>query len=341
MVDSVLRELISAPFAQEGVKLSFRYKGSLVRLGTVFCLVAASAACASTGSGARPRVPTGRLSESPAGRVVVVTANVQEAFGADDLRNMSEMKVFVSRLVKQVPYKPDVVLLQDARKKAVLKVASLLKKKTGNRYRVGQRLRREPWEKRPHNVWYSTETAILVNAGTMKPKGSGGFVRLRNPWGDAKKNYTEYKGQAYMGAVERDGGAEVGLMSVHLPKAPTNNAKTRKRYAPWVERLAKFMGRKYDSGTKIIGGDFNQTRCRSKDPCKVTPFWKTLTNADPGYTEALWAVQAQKHWSDRLPLGVDWIFTTDGIENADGDVKNPPKFYSNHRFFWANLEAVS
>ena len=51
-------------------------------------------------------------------------------------------------------------------------------------------------------------------------------------------------------------------------------------------------------------------------------------------------MQAQKHWSDRLPLGVDWIFTTDGIENADGDVKNPPKFYSNHRFFWANLEVV-
>jgi endonuclease/exonuclease/phosphatase family metal-dependent hydrolase len=285
------------------------------------------------------RSPSARLTVSPPGRVVVVTANVQEAFGADDVRNMSELGVLVPRLLKQVPHRPDVVLLQDARKKAVLRVAALLKKKTGDRYRVGQRLRREPWEKRPHKIWYSTETAVLVNSATMKLQGSGGFVRIYNPWGNAKKNYKEYKGQAYAGAVERDGGAEVGLMSVHLPKAPTNNAKTRKRYGPWAERLAAFMERKYD-GTKIIGGDFNQTRCKSKDPCKVTPFWKSLSDAAPGYTEALWSVQEQKHWSKRLPLGVDWIFTTDGIENADGDVKNPPKFYSNHRFFWANLEVV-
>ena len=156
----------------------------------------------------------------------------------------------------------------DARKKAVLRVAKLLNDKTRHRYRVGQRLRREPWEKRPHKVWWSTETAVLVNAGTMELDGLGDFVRIRNPWGNAKKSYTEYKGQAYVGATERDGGAEVGLMSVHLPKAPKNNAKTRKRYGPWVERLAAFMNRKFDSQTKIVGGDFNQTRCRSKDPCK-------------------------------------------------------------------------
>jgi endonuclease/exonuclease/phosphatase family metal-dependent hydrolase len=288
---------------------------------------------------AAPRSPSARPAISPAGRIVVVTANIQEAFGADDLRSMSELGVLVPRIMKQVPYRPDVVFLQDARKKAVLRVAALLEKKTGDRYRVGQRLRKEPWEKRPHKVWYSTETAVLVNAATMELDGTGDFVRIYNPWGNPKKGYKEYKGQAYVGATERDGGAEVGLMSVHLPKAPVNNATTRKKYGPWVERLAAFLDRKYD-GTKVIGGDFNQTRCRSKDPCKVAPFWKALSNADPGYTEALWAIQEPKHWSKRLPLGIDWIFTTDGIENADGDVKNPPKFYSNHRFFWANLEVV-
>jgi endonuclease/exonuclease/phosphatase family metal-dependent hydrolase len=318
--------------------LSIRTNRLVARVVTL-ALFAGVGSLALTATHAQTRGPSARLAASPTGRVVVVTANIQEAFGADDVRDMSELKVFVSRLVKQVPFQPDVVFLQDARKKAVLRVASLLRKKTGNRYRVGQKLRREPWEKRPHKVWYSTETAVLINGGTMKIDGAGGFVRIRNPWGNAKKNYTEYKGQAYMGAIERDGGAEVGLMSVHLPKAPKNNAKTRKRYGPWVERLAAFMARKY-SGTKLIGGDFNQTRCRSKDPCKLTPFWKSLTKADPGYAEALWTIQESKHWSDRLPLGVDWIFTTDAIENADGDVKDPPKFYSNHRFFWANLEVV-
>ena len=310
------------------------------RLTALTLVVGLSSVAAASGNAQTrsSRAPSARPAVSPAGNIVVVTANIQEAFGADDVRDMSELGVLVPRLLKQVPYRPDVVLLQDARKKAVLRVAALLEKKTGDRYRVGQSLRSEPWEKRPHKIWYSTETAVLVNAATMKIEGTGDFVRIYNPWGHPKKSYKEYKGQAYMGASERDGGAEVGLMSVHLPKAPKNNAQTRKKYAPWVERLAAFMNRKYDTATKIIGGDFNQTRCRSKDPCKVTPFWKALSGADPGYTEALWTIQEPKHWSKRLPLGVDWIFTTGGITNADGDVKNPPKFYSNHRFFWANLQ---
>jgi hypothetical protein len=44
-----------------------------------------------------------------------------------------------------------------------------------------------------------------------------------------------------------------------------------------------------------------------------------------------------RHWKKRLPLGVDLIFTTGPVKNAGGDVKNPPVFYSDHRFFWANL----
>jgi endonuclease/exonuclease/phosphatase family metal-dependent hydrolase len=325
--------------ARQGFGTRLIVSAVLAGLGAL-AVAASGAQMSSSPDGSHaPATYATRREPSPAGRIVVVTANVQEAFGADDLKSMSELGVLVPRMLKQVPFRPDVVLLQDARKKAVDRIAQLLEKKTGDRYRVGQRLRREPWEKRPHKVWYSTETAILVNSATMKLE-AGDFVRIYNPWGNPKKSYKEYKGQAYASATERDGDAEVGLMSVHLPKAPKNNAKTRKKYGPWVERLAAFMDRKYDGVTKVIGGDFNQTRCRSKDPCKVTPFWSSLSSADPGYTEALWHVQEQKHWSKRLPLGVDWIFTTDGIENADGDVKNPPKFYSNHRFFWGDLEVA-
>lgn len=276
---------------------------------------------------------------SPAGKVLVVTANLQEAFNASDLRNMSELGVFVPRLLKMVPHRPDVLLLQDVRKKAVLRTAELLTKQTGDRYRVGQSLRTEPWQKLPKKVWYSTETAILVNTATMEIKGDGGFVRIKNPWGEPKAGYTEYKGQAFTRAVERDGGADVGLMSVHLPKEPVENSTTAKRFGPWVERLAQFMKKRYPVATRIIGGDFNQTRCLGKDPCREAPFWKTLTSAVHGYTDALWTIQEPKHWSKRLPLGVDLIFTTDDVENAGGDVKNPPVFYSDHRFFWAYLEA--
>ena len=97
------------------------------------------------------------------------------------------------------------------------------------------------------------------------------------------------------------------------------------------------MTKHYPDGTRVIGGDFNQTRCLSKDPCKEAPFWKVLTSAEHGYTDALWTIQEPKHWKKRLPLGVDLIFTTGGVKNAGGDVRNPPVFYSDHRFFWANL----
>jgi hypothetical protein len=284
--------------------------------------------------------PAAAPDTSPAGQVFVVTANLQEAFNRDDYRNLKEMGVFVNRLLDKVPHLPDVLLLQDVRKSAVVKVVELLTKKTGDRYKIAQRLRKEPWQKLPNNVWHSTETAIVVNDATMELRGKAAFVRIRNPWGNPKGDYVEYKGQAYARAVERDGGAVVGLMSVHLPKEPVENRKTAQRFGPWVDRLATFMKNHYPDALRVIGGDFNQTRCLGKDPCKEAPFWKTLTSAEHGYTDALWHEMEPRHWQDRLPLGVDLIFTTGPVVNAGGDVKNPPVFYSDHRFFWANLNTV-
>jgi hypothetical protein len=277
---------------------------------------------------------------SPAGQVFVVTANLQEAFNREDYKNLKEMGVFVNRLLDKVPHRPDVLLLQDVRKSAVVRVVELLTKKTGDRYKIAQRLRKEPWQKLPNNVWHSTETAIVVNDATMELSGKAGFVRIRNPWGNPKGDYVEYKGQAYARAVERDGGAVVGLMSVHLPKEPVENRTTAKRFGPWVDRLATFMAKHYPTALRVIGGDFNQTRCLGKDPCKEAPFWRTLTSAEHGYTDALWHEMEPRNWQDRLPLGVDLIFTTLGVVNAGGDEKNPPVFYSDHRFFWANLTSA-
>ncbi|MDQ3957135.1 MAG: endonuclease/exonuclease/phosphatase family protein [Actinomycetota bacterium] len=304
----------------------------------VCALAAAVLLALLTASSPAPTLVSAAPGVSPQGRVLVVTANLQEAFNASDLRNMSEIGVFVPRLLGMLPYRPDVLLLQDVRKKAVVKTAELLTKKTGDRYKIGQRLRTEPWQKLPNNVWYSTETAVVFNSATMEMKGRSGFVRIRNPWGNPKGDYVEYKGQAYFGAVERAGGAEVGVMSVHLPKEPVENRTTAKRFAPWIERLATFMEKRYPNATRIIGGDFNQTRCLGKDPCEYSPFWKKLTSKAFGYTDALWTIQEPKHYTRRLPLGVDLIFSTGDVRDAGGDVKNPPVFYSDHRFFWADLE---
>ena len=305
--------------------------------------VAAVTVLAALGAGPSPvrtlddALPAAAPAASPSGEVFVVTANLQEAFNRSDYRNLKEMGVFVKRLLDRVPHRPDALLLQDVRKSAVRKVVEHLTKKTGDQYRVAQRLRKEPWQKLPNKRWYSTETAIVVNTVTMEIDGKAGFVRIRNPWGNPKGDYVEYKGQAYARVVERDSGLVVGLMSVHLPKEPSESNKYAQRFGPWVDRLATFMNKHYPTGTRVIGGDFNQTRCLGKDPCKEAPFWKVLTSAEHGYTDALWWEMEPRHWKKRLPLGVDLIFTTGPVKNAGGDVKNPPVFYSDHRFFWANL----
>lgn len=311
---------------------SRRARTSTLLLASVLCTLA-TVAGSTAGASGRASAP----GVSPGGRIVVVTANLQEAFGAESRHN-SEIGVFVPRLLSQVPYRPDVVLLQDSRKKAVDRVAQLLTKQTGDRYVVGQHLRKEPWQKLPHKVWYSTETAIVVNSATMDIFGKRDWVRIRNPWGHPKKDYTEYKGQAYLGVEEKDGGARAGIMGVHLPKGPNKSLKVAKKFSPWVDRLATFMKKKYPNVPRIIGGDFNQTKCVGKDPCKYSPFWKTLESPEFGYTESIWKIQEAKNWRYRIPLAVDWIFTTSDIVDADGDVKNPPEFYSNHRFFWADLK---
>lgn len=317
---------------------------SSARLAAIGLVISIGSVALTSAGAARPMARRGALAPSaarpgvsPGGRIVVVTANLQEAFG-EESRHNSEIGVFVPRLLDQVPYRPDVVLLQDSRKRAVVKVASLLTKQTGDKYVIGQHLRTQPWQKLPHHVWYSTETAIVVNSATMKIFGPRDWVRIRNPWGDPKKNYVEYKGQAYLGVQERDGGAKAGIMGVHLPKGPNKSLKVAKKFAPWVDRLATFMQKRYPNMPRVIGGDFNQVKCVGKDPCTYAPFWKTLESAKFGYTESIWHVQEAKNWRYRIPLSVDWIFTTAGIVDADGDVKNPPKFYSNHRFFWADLK---
>ena len=65
-------------------------------------------------TGATP-VHAGATEASPPGRVVVVTTNLQEAWQTADVRDHSEMENYVERLIDQLPYFPDVVLLQEVK----------------------------------------------------------------------------------------------------------------------------------------------------------------------------------------------------------------------------------
>ena len=53
--------------------------------------------------------------ESPVDELLVVSANLQEAFDDADVRDTKDIAGFSGRLLRQVPYKPDVLLLQEVR----------------------------------------------------------------------------------------------------------------------------------------------------------------------------------------------------------------------------------
>ena len=276
-------------------------------------------------------------SAAPGSGLIVVTANLQEAFDDRDVSDHSEMGVFVDRLLERVGVPPDVLLLQDVRKSAVRYVIDRLKNKTDATYAIGQALPALPGVKED-DKWISVETAVVFNTATMTMPARGGFTRVRNPWGVHVK-YVEYKSQAFVGLNHKATGGELAFMSVHLPKPPRKSAQNSLKTKAWAEQLATFMKNRFETKTRIIGGDFNQTRCVEKDPeCVESPYWTQLSGM--GYIEAISTAQQRLHWTDRIQLGVDYIFTASddaSVVNGSGDVENPPDFYSDHRFFWAEL----
>lgn len=263
---------------------------------------------------------------------MVVTANLQEASIEKDVEDLSEMKVFVRRLLDRIPYRPDVLLLQEVRRSSARYVARLLTRSTGDQYDVANRLDREPWRSGP-NRWVITDTATVINTATTT-KRSSGFIRTGNPWGIKDRDH-QYKRHAYVSTQERESRSRLALISVHLARAPEKTAATRAKYAGWVDKLATGLEAKYPESARAIGGDFNQTRCYVSDPCRLSPFWEVLTDGAFDYVESLWTVNRTRPSSDeRMDLGVDFIFTTARPLAAGADDKKPPDFYSNHRFFW-------
>lgn len=279
----------------------------------------------------------GHASAASDSSLIVATANLQEAFGTDDVADHSDMRVFVDRLLERVGSPPDVLLLQDVRKSAVRYVIDRLERKADAVYAIGQALPTLPGVKEG-DKWISVETAVVFNTATMTMPARGDFTRVRNPWGVHEK-YVEYKSQAFVALNHESTGAELAFMSVHLPKPPRKSHENSLKTKAWVEQLATSMKERFETRTRIIGGDFNQTRCVEKDPeCVESPYWKQLNGT--GYSEALSTAQQRLHWSDRIQLGVDYIFTSGGassVIDGSGDVDNPPDFYSDHRFFWAEL----
>lgn len=74
--------------------------------------------------------------ESPRGQVLVVDANLLEAFGGADVADAADMNNFVRRLVAQLPYAPDALLLQEVVGPSAENVARFMSAATGLEYDV-------------------------------------------------------------------------------------------------------------------------------------------------------------------------------------------------------------
>ncbi|MDQ3785495.1 MAG: endonuclease/exonuclease/phosphatase family protein [Actinomycetota bacterium] len=263
---------------------------------------------------------------SPLRKTVFITANLKEGFNDRDLKNMRELPIFVSRVLARVPYDPDVLLLQEVRRKSAAAVAQILTNRTGKRYTVAFGGARDPYTGTPRRITVR-DSAIVLNRSTMTKVGDGGWLKELK---DSSASRPMYKGHAYGFARRKGTTMTFAMTSIHIQESSVN--KTTRRIA---NKLASKRP-DIDSGRyNVIGGDFNTSRLTS--PNNPAPYWSWLTGSPRRYRDAVYAVRGP------MSTAVDYIFARAGVYGAGVDssynnkTRDPARFYSDHRFRWAAL----
>lgn len=279
---------------------------------------------------------------SPAGEMLIVTTNLQEAWQTADMRSQSELDNYVERLLDQVPYVPDVLMLQEVRRKSGAYVRDLLSDATGDTYKWALRPPRRPWTQNPKRRT-ETDSAILFNAATTRALDGGGYISLtyRREHAADKVERVETTRHARLSVSERAGELELAAASVHLQYGHLLERYVDRYQTAWTNKLARALANAYPDAVRNVGGDFNQDRCATKTgarDCTKSIFWRNLIDDPWNYSDALYEVFLDG--KDGVGLGgVDFIFTTGAALDAGSDTtydkSNPNQFYSDHRFFWA------
>ena len=309
----------------------------------------------SCGDLAAPQARTNAaLRGTPGTQVLVVTANLQEAFGRHDLRRLREIEVFVERLLPRIPYGPDVLLLQEVRHKSARKVARQLSAQTGISYGVAMDPGGNPWRETSRRV-IRRDTAIVINRHTMV-EAQGGFVptsyagRHGRP-GTKEPQKLQVKQNAHALVRKRGTGVRLAVVSVHWPGRRMATRRLGNLYGVrWSRKIAEFLARRYprtdqDNAARVIAGDFNR-KSHAKQPSerrRPKPFWRVLTHEPHDYRDAVWMVDARPGNKDIVNGGVDYIFARARVSRAGVDsaydrrkaLGNPRKYYADHRFRWA------
>ena len=288
-----------------------------------------------------PAGAQGAADVSPPGELLVVTTNVQEAWQRADMRSQSELNNYIDRLIAQAPYVPDVVLLQEVRRKSAAYIRDRLTRETGDTYGWGVRPPRRPWSQDPQKRT-ETDSGILINTETVTKKDGGGYIPLSYERRHAldRIERVEITRHARVAVEERAGGAVLAAASVHMQYGHLKDRYVDRYQTLWTDKLARVMANRYPNAVRTIGGDFNMDRCAERSgarSCRKAIFWNNLTSDPWSYDDVLFEVFLAGKEGVGLG-GVDFIFSTGAPIDAGSDTSynknDPSQFYSDHRFFW-------
>ena len=281
--------------------------------------------------------------QSPEGQIAVANNNVEER-DPIDMENHADMQNFVDRLLNgagnasghEIPYTPDVVLLQEVRGSSADYIGGLLTAATG----CGFALAVSPGEN--YVVKNGTpvilrETAIMLNTDTMEKVGNGGYLITKYDGSQADPGVKRtFKSNAWTMARDLQSGETISLASIHFVKDGSlrNLDVARKLKNKWSRQVASTLKKKFpNADLSAIGGDFNANRCNGGDEnCVGAPFWRSLIN-DFNYRDSYWAIKDFGRY-------IDYIFAKKFVVDADEDNEydqSSDPYYSDHQFRWATL----
>jgi hypothetical protein len=278
-------------------------------------------------------------------RILIITENLEEAYsaGINETADQFEVPNFVDRVLDRTPSLPDVLLMQEVNERSTNHVAREFTRRTGQRYVV---VVRPPL--RPNEVYggksIHTETAIIINATTMRVVNAGGFFKTTYPRSAAASGQRiNTKRHAHALLAERGTDVRVPVMSAHLVRTQDMKSVRVANHwrGEWAQQIESFMDSRYNAdkptNVTVIGGDWNVDRCwqGSLSSCRVSRLWDVFTSAPHVYNDALYDLGVE--------AGVDMFFTHSQVHAGGWDKEGTfspndrARYYSDHRFRWVTV----
>ncbi|MBV9822096.1 MAG: hypothetical protein JO144_07595 [Actinobacteria bacterium] len=264
----------------------------------------------------RPASAVTLLPLSPAGRVSVLTANINELLSGADIAETDELDHFAYRVQADfsglnargpaVPnYAPDLVLLQESTQQSAQNAANFLTTRLGYSYRVGASPNsgtgawtvnsdgtlRKPTETTMGEI---NDTAILYNASTMNPPSTVTSQGLGYNKDQVNTDAIDpATGQPYYGTsswlgmrqsialISEKAGNHQQFAVASLHYRPNPMVKSPDFYkGGWTEVVKDRLRTLYPGAIPVAGGDLNMTPCYQPNP-DPTKLWSGYSNCDP------------------------------------------------------------